>query len=257
MLPPTNRGSAAVTAPSHATHRIVSKLATIAPLAEGEREAIERLPIQIKAIASRADLTREGDRPSRFCVLLDGWACSHKVTGAGRRQIMAFHLPGDLPGLQSLHLRTLDSTLTTLTPCQVGFIEHEALRELFQAQPRIAEAFWSDTLVEGSIFREWLLNVGQREARSRLAHVLCELVMRIRALGLNDADPIQMPITQTDLAEAMGMSTVHVNRMLQALRGAGLITLERGALTVHDWAGLKQAGDFDASYLHLRRRMVG
>ena len=233
---------------------LVRKLESIASLSSEERAALMSLPMQVSDIRADQDIVREGDRPSRSCLLLEGFACTYKVTGDGRRQILAFYIPGDLPDLHSLHLRVLDNSLGTLTPCTVGFIQHEALNELCANHPRIAAALWRETLVDGSIFREWLLNTGRREARGRIAHLLCEMVIRMNAVGLAPDNGCELPITQNELGDATGMSTVHVNRTLQELRGDRLINLTGRMLHVLDWEGLMQAGDFDATYLHLERR---
>jgi len=176
------------------------------------------------------------------------------MTGEGRRQIMAFGFPGDIPDLLSLHLDVLDNSLSTITPCKVGFIGHETLRDLCSRFPQIASAFWRDTLIDASIFREWMLNIGQREAYSRLAHLLCEFIVRSQAIGLGHDGTYYAPMTQGELGDAMGISTVHANRVLQGLRGAGLISWRGTQLTVLDWDGLKSAGDFDPTYLHLREQ---
>jgi CRP-like cAMP-binding protein len=229
---------------------VVRKLNSVFTLTGSEREAVERLPIQIHHLRADQDIVREGDRPTRSFALLDGFAASFKLTGEGKRQILAFHIPGDLPDLQSLHLAELDCSVGTITPCKLGFIQHEPLRELCATQPRIASAFWRDTLIEAATFREWT-NVGRREAYARLAHVLCELVVRMRAVGLSEDHRCELPMTQMELADATGISTVHVNRTLQELRQK-LITLKGGKLQVLDWRRLKEAGDFDPRYLHLK-----
>ena len=238
---------------SHDAHPIIAKLESILTLTDEEKAAILRLPMQVMTLRADQDVVREGDRPSRCCALLEGFTCVYKVTNTGKRQIMAFHIPGDIPDLQSLHLTTLDNSVGTLTPCRVGFIQHEHLRELCHAQPRLAGAFWRQTLVDGAVFREWMLNVGRREAYGRTAHLLCEMVSRLRAVGLVQNDTCELPITQSELGDAMGLSTVHVNRTLQDLRAAGLISLKGGLLSVLDWDGLKHAGEFDPTYLHLVR----
>ena len=242
--------------PSHDAHPIITKLESILTLSEGERAAILRLPMQLMSLRADQDIVREGDRPSRCCALLEGFTCTYKVTHAGKRQIMAFHIAGDIPDLQSLHLPTLDNSVQTLTPCRVGFIQHEDLHGLCHAQPRLAGAFWRETLVDAAIFREWMLNIGRREAYGRLAHLLCELVTRMRAVGLVQDYTCELPMTQGELGDALGVSNVHVNRTLQDLRGAGLITLKGGSLVVFDWEGLKQAGEFNPAYLHLERPEV-
>jgi CRP-like cAMP-binding protein len=199
---------------------------------------------------------REGDRPSRSCLVLDGFAATYKMTGDGKRQIMAFHSPGDIPDLQSLQLKVLDSSLGTLTACKVGFIQHEVLRDLCRRYPRINDALWRETLINAAIFREWMTNIGRRDAYNRIAHLFCEWIVRLRAVGLVRDRVCDFPMTQNELADATGISTVHVNRVLQELRGNGLITLKAGTLTILDWEQLKQAGDFDAAYLHLDREQT-
>jgi CRP-like cAMP-binding protein len=238
---------------SAAAQPIIAKLESILALTEDERHAIMNLPLQVTPLRADQDVVREGDRPSRCFAVLQGFACSFKHTGDGKRQIMAFFIPGDLPDLQSLHLRTLDQTIGTITPCTVGFIPHEAVRELCRRHLRIGDAFWRDTLIDGSIFREWVVNNGRRDARSRVAHVFCELLLRMKAIGLTQDHSCEFPITQVELADATGMSGVHVNRVLQELRSEGLIILKGSTLTVPDWEKLKAVGDFDPTYLHFEQ----
>jgi CRP-like cAMP-binding protein len=186
-------------------------------------------------------------------VLLSGFTCTYKMTGNGKRQIMGFGIPGDIPDLQSLHLDVLDNSLGTLTQCRVGFIPHETLRDLCNRFPRITAAFWRETLIDAAIFREWVMNVGQREAYQRMAHLFCELMVRLRAVGLAEDHACDLPITQGELADAIGVSTVHVNRVLQEMRSHGIIELRGDRLNIPDWETLKRVGDFDPTYLHLKR----
>jgi CRP-like cAMP-binding protein len=212
--------------------------------------------MQMVAIKADQDIVREGDRPSRSCLLLSGFACTYKMTKDGKRQIVSFNLPGDVPDLQSLHLKTLDNSIGTISPCSVGFITHDDLRAICERYPRITAAFWRETLIDGAIFREWVLNVGRREAYTRMAHVLCELLTRLRAVGLVEDHACDLPITQGEFADAIGVSTVHVNRVLQAMRANGIIELSGDRLKVPDWETLKRAGDFDPTYLHLKREQA-
>jgi CRP-like cAMP-binding protein len=232
---------------------LIRKLDSIFTLTDDERQALENLPMQIVVIKEGQDIVREGDRPTRSCLLLSGFACVYKVTGDGKRQIAGFCIPGDIPDLQSLHLEVLDSSLGTLTPCQVGFITHDALRDLCERYPRITAAFWRETLIDAAIFREWVMNVGQREAYQRMAHVFCELLVRLRAVGLAEDHACDLPITQAEFADALGVSNVHVNRVLQEMRANGLIELSGDRLKILDWETLKRVGDFDPTYLHLKR----
>ncbi len=230
---------------------LLRRLSSIATLDDDDRIAVDQLPLQLTDLKADQDIVREGDRPSRSCFLLRGMACWFKMTGEGRRQILSFQISGDLPDMQSIHLATLDSTLTTISPCRVAFVQHEALRELCANRPNVANAFWQITLIDAAIFREWVANVGSRQARGRVAHLLCELVSRIRAVGLADKFVCELPVTQTELADATGLSTVHVNRTLQSLRRQKLIHWKDSQLEVLDWAGLQEVGDFDPAYLHL------
>jgi len=182
--------------PTAHPRRLLAKLESLFALAEAERRAIVDLPLQVTHLRADQDIVREGDRPTRSCTLLEGFAAMFKVTAEGKRQITAFHIPGDIPDLQSLHLEVLDTSLGTLTPCTVGFIQHEALHALCDRHPRIAKALWRETLVDAAIFREWTVNVGRREAYARIAHILCELMVRLQVVGLTQDHTAQIPITK-------------------------------------------------------------
>ncbi len=232
---------------------LIRKLDSVFTLTEDERQAILSLPMQVTVLKENQDIVREGDSPSRSCLLLSGFTCIYKVTGEGRRQIMAFNIAGDVPDLQSLHLRVLDNSVGTLTQCRVGFIPHEALHDICTRHPRLAAAFWRETLIDAAVFREWMTSIGQREAYPRIAHLLCELMVRLRAVGLADGHSFDLPITQAEFGDALGLSTVHVNRVSQSLRADGLIEMKGTTVTVPDWEKLEKAGDFDPAYLHLRQ----
>jgi CRP-like cAMP-binding protein len=235
----------------HDNNPLIRKLESIFTLTDDERQALENLPMQVSVIKEGQDIVRVGDSPSRSCLLLSGFSCTYKVTMQGKRQIVGFSIPGDMPDLQSLHLKVLDNSVSTLTPCRVGFVTHETLRDLCMRYPRITSAFWRETLIDAAIFREWVTNVGQREAYGRMAHVLCELLVRLRAVGLVKDYSCDLPITQAEFADAIGVSTVHVNRVLQEMRANGLIELSGDRLNIPDWEALKRAGEFDPTYLHL------
>jgi CRP-like cAMP-binding protein len=235
------------------THPLIAKLDSIFTLTPEERQAILDMPMQVHELRAKQDIVREGDRPTRCCLVLEGFTCMFKVTAEGKRQIMAFHIPGDMPDLQSLHLRVLDNSVGTITRCKVGFIQHETLRELCRDFPRIGDALWRETLIDASIFREWMISIGRRDAFARISHLLCELVVKMKAVGLVEDHTCKLPITQTELGDALGLSTVHVNRTFQEIRKAGLITLRGATLKVLDWDGLQKAGEFDPTYLHLEK----
>ena len=242
--------------PTSQAYRLVRKLDSITNLTDMEREALLALPMRVQDVRPDQDIVREGDRPNHACLILEGFACRYKFTRTGKRQIFAFHTPGDIPDILTLHLKTMDHSLGTITPCRLGFIQHEHLNDLLAEHPRLTDVFWRDTLIDAAIFREWMLGIGRRSARTRIAHLFCEMVTRLDAVGLRDGDTIPLPITQTELGDALGLSTVHVNRTLQDLRSAGLVEWQGGVMTVLDWENLKAAGEFDPGYLHLDRSHV-
>ncbi|WP_244610562.1 Crp/Fnr family transcriptional regulator [Microvirga pakistanensis] len=242
--------------PNPQDNPLIRKLESIFTLTDDERQALSNLPMQVMILKGDQDIVREGDRPSRSCLLLEGFACTYKITGHGKRQIVSFNIPGDIPDLQSLHLKALDASVGTIEPCKVGFIPHDALRDLCNRNPRITAAFWRETLIDAAIFREWVTNVGRREAYNRMAHVLCEMLVRLRAVGLAEDHTCDLPITQVELGDALGISNIHVNRVLQQLRADGLIETKGTRLTIRDWEKLKQVGDFDPTYLHLEQEQA-
>jgi CRP-like cAMP-binding protein len=229
---------------------LTRKLETHFRLTDEERQAIAALPHTLRELGPDQDMGREGDQPSQCCLVVEGYAHRHKTCSTGKRQIFSVHLPGEIPDLQSLHLHTLDHTLSTLSRAKVAFIPHQAIRNLCASYPRLCHALWRETLVDGAIFREWMMGIGRRGAVSRVAHFVCELVERMVAIGRSDRRTCAFPMTQAELADALGLSAVHINRTLQELRRTGLIRLSGATLTVLDWPGLMQAGEFDPAYLH-------
>jgi CRP-like cAMP-binding protein len=164
------------------------------------------------------DIIREGQTPSECCVILSGVACHYKIVVGGRRQILSFHFAGDMPDLQSLYLSKMDHSLAVLTPAKVAFISHDVVRKLSEQRPTLAAAFHRQALIDGSIIREWLANVGRRLALERFAHLICECYERMRAVGLTDDVTFELPVTQAELGDATGLSSVHINRTMQSLR---------------------------------------
>jgi CRP-like cAMP-binding protein len=231
-------------------HPLIRRLESITNLSQQEKNALLHLPLTIREVAADQDIVREGDRPSECCLILSGMAFRYKMTEGGTRQIMSFHIAGEIPDLQSLHLRTMDHSLSTLTSCKLAFISHQALHVLFERHPRLSGVFWRETLIDAAVFREWMVGLGRRQAPARMAHLLCELFLRHKAVGLVTDHTFEFPITQGELADALGLSNVHVNRTLQELRAQGLIGEQGHLLKILNWEGLKQAGEFDPTYLH-------
>jgi CRP-like cAMP-binding protein len=230
---------------------LLSKVEQSLALSIEERQSLADLPLQVKTLRADQDVAREGDRPSRCFMLAEGFASSCKASRTGRRQIIGVHVPGDIPDLQGLHLEIMDNSVVTVTPCLVGFIYHDDLRSLCDRHPRLAAAFWRMTLTDAALYREWMVSLGQRSAHARLAHLLCELFTRLEVVGLARDRAYHLPLTQVDLGDMLGLSTVHVNRVMRELRAAGMIALEKRRLTVLDWPGLARAGEFDPAYLHM------
>lgn len=226
------------------------KMEGVDALTVSERNALETLPIRVVSLGADQDIVRQADRNMQCCLLMQGLACSYKTTGEGKRQILAFHLPGDIPDLLSLHVGTVNATVATMTAARVGLILHEHLRQLF-ANRHLATALWRSLVTEVTIAREWTVNLGQRRGPARTAHLLCELVTRMHAIGAVNGDSFDLPITQQELADALGLSIVHVNRSLQELRGQGLISWVGKTMSVLDQEALAEIGDFDETYLHL------
>ena len=236
---------------------LVRKLESLAPLSEEEREAIHRLPTRISTLQAGQNIMHEGDKPSHCCVIIEGWACRYKILGEGRRQILSFHIPGDLPDLHGLHLPVMDHSLGTMTEAAVAFIPREALHAVMLRHPRLGGLLWRETLIDGTIFRVWMVGLGRRTAFGRVAHLLCETYLKLEAAGLAGDRRCHLPIKQVELADALGLSTVHVNRILQEMRGRGLIVLHSHTLVIQDWEELRRSSEFDPAYLHLEKRAAG
>ena len=230
---------------------LIRKLEASCTLSDREKAAIAHLPVEMRELTAGHDIVRIGDRPAHCCLLLDGFAYRYKYVGQGLRQILSFHIPGDMPDLLSLHLPVMDHSLGTIGASNVGFIAHDSIHRLIKDHPRIGAALWRETLIDGSIFREWLAAVGRRNAHSRIAHLLCEIVTRMEVVELAPDKCVQTPITQSAIADALGLTAVHVNRVAQELRGEGLITWRGRSLRINDWDRLAAIGEFDPAYLHL------
>ncbi|HVI30839.1 Crp/Fnr family transcriptional regulator [Phenylobacterium sp.] len=231
---------------------LIAKLRSIAELPDSAEQALLALPFRLKTFAENTDIVRQGDRPGECAVLVEGFACRYKLLGEGQRQIMSFHIPGDMPDLQSLHLPVMDHSLMALTRTKLAFVPHLALNEITRTYPEITVAFWRDTLIDAAVFREWLAGVGRRTAHQRIAHVICEVYVRMRAMRLTENGSFQLPVTQAELGDSLGLSTVHVNRVLQDLRRDRLISSKGRFVVIENWELLQAAGDFDVSYLHLK-----
>jgi CRP-like cAMP-binding protein len=198
--------------------RLIRKLENFAPLPEEEKRALADAVNTIRRFSAREDLIREGEPTDGVKVILEGFACRYKVLPDGRRQIVAYLLPGDMCDLRACLLKRMDHTIATLSPIEAALISQEAMLDLTERYPRLTRALWWSTLVEEAITREWVVNVGQRTAFERMAHLFCEISLRLEAVGLARNDRYELPLTQTELADTVALSAVHVNRTLMEMR---------------------------------------
>lgn len=236
----------------HETLRLMlRKFESRAILDDGDREALLALPFRLQTMEPAAYVVREGELPERSCLIISGLAYRHKVTVEGARQIVGVHIPGDFVDLEGALLNVSDHNVQALTRCEMGFVPRAAIQELILSHPRVGIAMWVDTLIDASIFREWVVNVGRRDARSRIAHLLCEFARRLEVAGLAEEYHYELPMTQEQLADAVGLTPVHVNRVLQSMSKEGLIQRERRFLRIPDWEALRSVGGFIETYLHL------
>jgi CRP-like cAMP-binding protein len=221
-------------------------------LSEEDRAAILDLPYKLRWLEAQSYTLREGDLPDRCAVLVSGYAFRHKLTGNGDRQILSLQVPGDALDFQNMFLKESDHNVQMLTRGQVAEIPRQPLEELVLTHSAVGRAILIHTLVEASIFREWVVNVGRRDSRSRIAHLLCEFAYRLSAHGLAGTGFYELPITQEQLADATGLTAVHVNRVLKGLQAEGLIERNRRIVSFPDWQRLREVGDFNPRYLHTR-----
>ena len=249
-MPPGGRGKRVTANDDDVFDRLIRKLSRLAPIEEADREAIRALPFKRRTVGANQMLIREGERVTTCALLLSGYTCRHKTTSDGARQIVSFHMAGDLLDLDQLLLARADHTLQTITEATLAWLPEADVRRLIRDYPRLNEALWRDTLIDASIFREWVLNVGRRDAKSRIAHMLCEFAARREAAGLGSPERFDLPMTQEQIGDATGLTSIHVNRMLQELARDGVIARDKRQIEITDWAGLRSIGGFDARYLH-------
>ena len=229
---------------------LVKRLRTLAAISNDDIAAIHSLPIAVRDFPADRPVVRDGQRCTECCLIVEGFCARSKTLSDGKRQILSIHIPGEVPDLMSLFLHVMDHELSTLTPSTLGFISHETLQKLHRRSPGIAEMFWRDTLIDAAMFREWIVNVGQRPAPARLAHVMVELRERLKLIGRAEGNSFEMPLTQEQIGEALGITAVHANRVIKQLRQDGIVELQRGRVTVLDERKLLELADFDGRYLH-------
>jgi CRP-like cAMP-binding protein len=233
---------------------MVRKLGYWIDFDERDRQALRDLPNKTRRLERHGHIVREREKTTHSCLMLSGFAIRYKIVVGGARQIVSIHMKGDLVDLQNSFLGVADHTIQVITEAEVAFIPREAVKELAFDRPRVGMAMWFDTLVDGSVFREWIANVGRRDAYTRIAHLLCEFSLRLKVAGLGEASEYELPMTQEQIADCTGLTAVHVNRTLKSLEAEKLIARRTSrTVTIGDWRKLAEAGDFDSTYLHLRQ----
>ncbi|WP_332812417.1 Crp/Fnr family transcriptional regulator [Sphingomonas sp.] len=242
---------------NHPLELLVRNLQLRSHLPKKDREAVLALPFTLRTLEASTYIVREADSPEFCTVLVSGFAFRQKLTGDGARQIIAIHIPGDALDFQNLFLDVSDHSIQMLTRGEVAFVPRAAMQDLARGRAAVGHAILVKILVEASIFREWVLNVGRRNSRSRLAHVLCELGVRLEAQGLADEYGYELPMTQEQLADALGLTPVHVNRTLKTLEAEGLIQRTKRNISFPDWNRLRTIADFNQRYLHLEPQQSG
>lgn len=231
------------------TSRLLQRLTQFVSLSAEESRALEAAVGPARLYRPHEELTREGEQAAHVAVLVSGFAYRYRVLPDGRRQIVSYLIPGDLCDVRHLLLPSATHTVSTLTAANIAVFARDTLLGLIERSPRIGQALYCMALAEDLIAREWLVNVGQRTAIERLAHLLCEIFARMQAVGLTDGGRCELPLTQMELADSLALSTVHVNRTLQELRRQGLISLAGGMLEIHDIEALRTIAMFNPAYL--------
>lgn len=230
---------------------LIRKLESYESLSEHDRVVLDALLPKVRQVAARTDLILPGTAPETVHLILNGFACRYKVLPNGRRQIIALLVPGDFCDLNVCILDEMDHSIGTISACQVADIPRYTIDEFTEHYPRITRALWWCGLVDEAVLREWLVNIGRRQAYQRIAHLFCELLLRLKAVGYVSGNSYAFPSTSADIAACVGLAEAHVNRAMRELRDLGLVTVQKHLLTIHDAEQLQAYSDFTPNYLHL------
>ena len=235
-------------------NRFIEKLNGFSRLTASEIKALAAATAAPQEYAAKHDLIREGDRPGPVFVVLQGWACRYKILPNGSRQILAYLMPGDSCDLHIGLLAEMDHGIQTITPAIVATIDRVLMDEMMEAHRGIARAMYLGQLIDEGTMRAWITSMGRRASIERVAHLMCELYLRARDVGLTLETKFALPLSQTMLADSLGMTPVHLNRVMKELRASDAMTLKRGSLVIEDPAKLVRIAGFDENYLHRRIR---
>ena len=230
---------------------LIGRFERRAPLSDDARSALRALPFKLMTYPKHTHLVREGDRVKTAKLMIDGLAYRHKVTAEGARQIISLHMRGDFVDLESSLLNCADHNVQVLETCTVAEVPRAAIVELIDSNGALAHAMWIDTLIDASVYREWVVNVGRRDARRAMCHLLCEFGRRLEFAGLADGGNYELPMNQEQLADCLGITPVHVNRVLKGLDKEGLIVRHQRFVAVPDRKRLDAVAGFNELYLHL------
>jgi len=210
------------------------------------------MPLVGKELTPGQQIELEGTEPSRCCLVVEGLLRRYSIVSNGNLQTLSIHVPGDIPDLQGLHLRTMDHTLASIGRSKIAVIAHRDILDVLRKAPRLVSLFWRESLVDAAVARAWVKVLGGQDACGRLAHLACELYVRMNVMGLVRDNSYPLPLTQVQLGETIGASVVHVNRILKKMRAGGLLEHKEGRLFILNWDDLSEAADFDPGYLNLR-----
>ena len=230
---------------------LIRKLERRDIMSDEEKQALENAVERTKEVRVDDDIVCEGDRPTDSTLLLEGFAARYKILSNGKRRITAIHVPGDFVDLHSFLLKTMDHGIVALTPCKVSKFPHEGLRDITEKHPHLGRLLWLSTLIDGAIHREWLVAMGRRPALNQIAHLVCELFLRLQSVGLTRDNSFQLPLTQAELGDALGPRPFESTRIIQELRVNGLVAWRGETLTIEDWPRLQQFAEFDPTFLNL------
>lgn len=232
----------------------LKKLRQRVEISADEERGIRELVAETRRVAADQIIVRAGNELDISLLLLEGWLARHKDISAGERQITELHVVGDFADLHSFTLKKLDHDVMSLTECKLGVVPHERLRSLFAQFPRLGAVYWFLTNLDAAIHREQILSLGRRSAMARMAHMFCELYLRLKIVGRASDDRFEFPLTQREVSECLGLTVVHVNRTLQELRRRELVEVEHRQVTIVDRKTLEEVAEFDPLYLYLGKR---
>lgn len=235
---------------------LVDKLGRRDTLSLEEQEAVARLLSPPQLIKAGTDLVREGERPGYSTLLLDGLSARYSSLATGGRQITEINVPGDFVDLHSFVMKQMDHGVMALTDCWIATAPHSALKTITETQPHLTRLLWMDTVIDGAIHRQWLIAMGRRPALAQLAHLLCELYTRLEVVKKASELRFELPLTQVQLADVLGLSAVHINRLIAELRTLGLVSWTAPSVLILSWERLSALAEFDPTYLRLNRDPV-